>query len=352
MALVFADGFDHYQTADVLKKWTGLCASAAAPTDIGPEYARPPGGMGLFNYQAASRGVYKTFAATHVSFVCGFNVNFQSASATGAILGFFDSSSGTPGATYQISLKLDGSAHLQVFTGASTVLATSANTMSASTWYHVEIKATINNSTGTYEVRVNGSATGWIAAATGKNTRGQSANNYIDVVALEPAGSTAVTGQYVDDFYFLSSSAPNNDFLGPQKILAAFPAATGNYAQWTGNYATNFANVNETTADGDQTFNQSATANQIDSFVFDDVPAGTISAVQFCIEARQDAGAARTIAAFERAAAGPTDRVMTSQILAGSYLIYTDPRDVDPDTSAAWTATLFNSNEYGYKEIS
>jgi len=352
MALVFIDGFDHYSQADILKKWTGLTGSAVGTTatlDIRPEFARPPGGMGLFLAQGAVyRGVFKTFAATHTSFVAGFNVFFLNVATVSPFIAFYDSSSGAPAGTCQVGLRMDGTGHLQVVTGATTVLTTSTNTLSASTWYHIEVSMTINNSTGSYEVKVNGSSVGWIPATASKNTRGQSANNYIDIAALVYVS----VGAYFDDFYFLSSSAPNNTFVGPQKVLAAFPSGVGNYAQWTGNYAANYANVNELAGDGDQTFNQSATVAQVDSFIFDDMPAGTITAVQFAMEARQDAGAARTVAMIERAAAGPTDNALTSFILAGSYLYYLDPHDVDPDTTSAWTVALFNSNEYGVKLIS
>jgi hypothetical protein len=353
MALVFTDGFDHYVGADTLKKWTGLVASTAiGNVTVRPEWARPPGGMGI-NIADASvpRGIYKTFGATHTSFVAGFAVYFGTSapsSATAPMIAFYDSASGIS-TTYQLCLRTDAGGHLVIATGGSagTVLATSTNTFSADTWYHVEIKATINNTTGTYEVKVNGSSTNWIPAATGKNTRGQSANNYIDVVALETCGLTTTR---FDDFYFLSSASPNNDFLGPVKVQTAFPSGAGNYAQWSGNYASNFTNVQELAGDGDSTFNQSATAAQIDTFAFDDMPTGTIYAVQDVLYARQDAGAARTVRTKFRS--GPTDYSGTTFSMAGSYQYHLDPRDVDPATSSAYTVSNFNAQERGYELVS
>lgn len=351
MALVFCDGFDHYVGAtDMLKKWTGtINGTTVANNKTDPSYARPPGGMGYSCAEGTTnRGVYKTLTSTHATFVSGFAFLTTSTLGSSAIIwAVYDSTSGTPSGTAQLDIRGDGAGHLRLTRGGTT-LATSTNVLSASTWYFVEIKATIHNTTGAYEVRVNGSSTGWIPAATGANTRGQSSNNFCDVISVQ--SGNGISTCYIDDFYFLSGSAPNNDFLGPQKIVTLFPSGSGNYSQWTGNYAANYANVNELTGDGDSTFNQSATANQIDSFTFDDVPTGTIAAVQHTMMVRQDAGAARTIAPLQRSSS--TDYAGTTLSCAGSYQFLTDPRDTDPATSAAYTTANVNAAEFGYKLIS
>jgi hypothetical protein len=354
VSLVFCDGFDHYFLTDILKKWTNIGAGASISNmSIEPEYARPPGGMGFVHNNAnAGRYIYKTFSSTHASFVFGvaayFNTTVPTSTSVPMIM-FFDSSSAV-GTTYQLCLRFDAGAHLVVATGTSagTVLATSSNTFSANTWYHIEIKATIHNTTGTYEVRVNGSSTGWIPAATGKNTRGQTSNNYIDTIAIDSAGSGNAI--WFDDLYFLSSSAPNNDFLGPVKIVTSYPSGAGTYADWTGNFASNFTNVQEINGDSDTTFNQSATAAQKDTFSFDDLPAGTLYAVQDVMMARQDAGAARTIRSTFLSGSNTYNGSNLS--LAGSYQFLLEPRDQDPATGSAYTVSNFNAQERGYELVS
>jgi hypothetical protein len=352
MALVFADGFDHYLYRDILKKWTGQTSGTVGTSVIAADFARPPGGMGINLLEGSTaRGFYKTLSATHASFVCGFAINFTAGAPTNTSAPFWAvwDSSAAIGATAQLGLRGDAGGHLVLYSNTTgTILATSTNTFSGNVWYHIEIKATIHNTAGAYEVRVNGSSVGWIPAASSKNTRQHTTNAYIDSVGFMAPG---ITTAYLDDFYFLSSASPNNDFLGPIKVMTAFPAGAGNYAQWVGNFASNFTNTQELAGDGDNTFNQSATANQIDTFGFDDMPTGTIIAVQDVMMARQDAGAARVVRTKFRSGGG-SDYSGTSFNMAGSYQFHCDPRDVDPATSSAYTVTNFNAQERGYELVS
>jgi hypothetical protein len=350
MALIFCDGFDHYNAADIYKKWTGSISSPGIV--ISPMYARPPGGMGLGMSPSDNwRGIFKSLPAQYATFVSGFNINFGTYNtySTNPWWAVWDTTSGV-GTTPQLALNVDSTAHLKLTRG-STTLATSTNTFSQNTWYHVEIKATINSTTGVYEVRVNGSSTGWIPEATGQNTRGQSSNNWIDAVGLLTEYANVGVTLIHDDFYILDTTGSvANDFIGPQKIITVFPTGAGNSAQFTGSYASNFANVNETAGDGDVTVNQSSTAGHIDLFDFDNVPTGTISAIQHVIEARQDTGAARTLRAKTRISG--TNYNGTSVVLAGSHVFITEPVTLNPADSAAWEAADVNGAEFGYELVS
>jgi len=346
VALLFCDGFDHYDTGDILKKWTSASnwtpsASAIAP-GVFRSWARPPGGQGL-QLSATNQALIRVVpgSATPDTFIMGFYYRPTLLGGGGPICFVRD------GATEQLSIRLNASGQLIVSRNGTT-LATSTNTLAINTWYHIEWKATINNATGAYEVRVNGSSTGWIPAATGANTRA-TANNQITDFAI--GGTSGASTGYYDDFYILDTAGSTaNDFAGPQKVHTLYAAGPGNYAQWIGNYAANYANVNETIQDSDETFNQSSTAAQKDSFVFDDVPTGTVVAVQHVLVARQDAGAARTVRPIQRTSG--TDYAGKSFPMAGSYAFYLDPRSVDPATSTAWTASGVNGAEFGYELVS
>jgi hypothetical protein len=346
MAIVFMDGFDHYglhgsgmlfdepSTNHLqLKGWNN--GNAILNWEVYPAFARGGIGMGLANKNSGAY-IYRAVADA-TSYVVG--VAYQSIS--GFIAQKIIELTKSDG-TSLCDLRADGTGHL-VVTRAGTTLATSTNAMSLATWYYIEFKALVNSSTGTYEVRVDGTATNWIPAATGANT----GTGNIGRIYLEGGAAK----MYFDDLYIADTNAPNNDFLGPCKVSALRAAAPGNYAQWTGNGGVNFANVNDLPLpDGDTTFNQSATANQIDSHVFEDLPAsaGSVFAIQHCIYSKQDAGAQRTITAFQRS--GGTDYASANtKNTTASYAYYLDVKNVNPADAAAWDVADINGAEFGVK---
>jgi hypothetical protein len=346
MALIFGDSFSHYGTADLLKKWSSAGGSGARAivTDVAP-----PGAMASLSIASNNTPGYltKTLPSTYTTFVYGFWFYCSAATAINQIVHFLD------GATLHIALAMDATGHLQFIRNA-TVLATSANAMSATTWYHIEMKVTIGDAgdapSGRYQVKVDGSD--WIAdSGTGQDTR-NAGNANISVLKLFGAGN-AQPGIWVTDIYLLDTSgAVANDFLGPCRFHVLRPEGVGYSAQWTGNFADNFINVRDRHADGDATFNQDSTAGHIDAFEMTDVPAGTVHALQHVIEARRDAGAARVIRPITRI--GGTNYNGTSFTMAASHLFYCDPVSVSPATggATAWDDAEVDGAEFGYELVS
>jgi len=359
MAVLFMDGFDHYIGAadagvnDLVHKWTGwyLNGDGSANPDVfianqsatGFVYAR--GGLGqALVWNGNSRFIGKSVPAGS-TFTMGKAVRWAGnpSGSSVPLLGMVD------GTTVQVGVSTDGAGHLTVVRGGTT-LATSTNTVSGGIWYYVEFKATINSTTGVIELRVNGSSTGWVPSTGSLNTQ-NTGNATANVLGI---GQISAVQQVSDDVYMLDSTGSvNTTFLGPVRVAALDPAQAGNYSQWTPNGGTNFANVADGPApDGDNTFNQSSTAGQLDSYVYEDVPAtsGSVFAIQHNIYARQDAGAQRTIARLIRRSG--TDYVGSNQLTSTSYTYYLQVDETDPSTSSAWSIAGLNAAEFGVKLIS
>lgn len=347
MALGFIDGFDHYGPSNLFNKWTNFFGNNPS-AGIAPNYARGTG-QGLTFGTDNVFGIYKTvWPSGSATVTMGVAAYFGAVPATGGFIPllFMD------GTAEQCSVRGDGTGKLRVQRGA-TVLATSVNAISLNTWYYLEFQATISTTVGRYELRVNGTSVGWIPQSAANQNTQLTANAYATGVGLgAPNGSG--NANFYDDFYALDSSgAVNTTFLGDIRVAALRPQAAGNYAQWTSNGGPNFANVADNPwYDGDTTFNQSATANQIDSFVFDDLPAasGSVFGIQHVLWAKKDVGAARTFAALQRSSA--TDYVGTTQNAGTSYAMYLDVKETNPDTGLAWTVGGVNGAEWGYKILS
>jgi hypothetical protein len=293
----------------------------------------------------------KTLSAALTTFVVGawFRTGTMGAYS---IFNFMDSATPT---TEHCSVRYTATGAI-TFTRNGTVLATSTNLMALDTWYHIEAKVTIGDTTGDagtygkYEVRVNGSSVNWIPAAVDADTR-NGGNASIGSLRLGLGANSASLSNRFQDFYILDlTGASANDFLGPCRFAVLRPVGIGTTAEWTGNYADNFVNVADAAADGDYTFNQSSTAGQTDQFAMKDITAGTVHALQTVLMARQDAGVARTVRSIIRI--DGTDYTGVSFALTSTYAAYCDPLSVSPDTSAAWDDAEVNAAEFGYELVS
>jgi len=345
--LEWGDTFDHYQfntlsanfsTLPIATKWTGIDVDSPVLA-VSSEYARPgaAGGCGL--RVASSRWIYKTLPGGAQATRClAFWWNPQAANATNDLIiaAFLDST------TEQLSIRLNSSGRL-VVSRAGTALATSTNTFSSNTWYWIEFKATIHNTTGAYEVKVNGTSTNWIPAATGANTRGTGSNNSATGIRI---GNSSNVVQWYDDVVVA------DDFMGQVQGAFLRPAGPGNYAQWTPNSGSNDGAVRSPFPDADNSFNSSTTSGDKDTFAMEKLPSGgtpTILGVQHVILAKQDAGTQRTVRPKQRSSS--TDYSGTGVNTGTSYVYIVEAKPTNPATSAAWTKSGLEAAEFGYENV-
>ncbi len=339
--LEWMDGFDHYTkpanttfaTSDISKKWT---LGDGDDGNIGPIdalYAHTPGGQGIL---LNGRGIRKSLPSGQQASRCYAGwFKFTNALPSNAFLLFMDTNN------EQLSLRGDGAGHLLV-SRAGTTLFTSTNTVSVGVWYFIEFKATIHNTTGVYEVKVNGTSTNWIPQQTGANTRGTGSNNSANQAQYGLNGGPILN---LDDVWV------GDDFPGQGRIFTARPAAVGNSSAWASSYGTNWGAVGDILPDGDTTFVQDSTSGHIDLHIFDELPvgSGTIVGIQHNLWARQDTGAQRQIRPKIRS--GGTNYSGASVNTGGSYTDFTEAVNNDPNTSAAWTVSGFNAAEFGYELV-
>lgn len=349
MALIFCDGFDWYQgafqqstgiTGSMALRWTGYYGNNTASGGTSPAAARSSGQGLLITRGGNDGGVYKSFGANYVSGLLGFAWQSSTAPTNRTIATIFD------GTTEQISLRTNASS-VPTITRNGTVLATGSTVLSAGAWYYFELKFTINNTTGVVELKLNGASE--IASTGSLNTR-NTANTQWNGVGCYVSGSG---NSYFDDLYVLNTATgTNTDFLGPIQVVARYPSANGNYAQWTPNGGTNMGSVSEPYQDGNTSFNQSSTANQIDTFEMQNLPAaaGSVYALAHHLVAAQDGGAARTIRPKYRISS--TDYSGASVNTGASYQMHTEYKDASPATSSPWTVSEVNGMETGYELVS
>ena len=348
MALLFMDSFDHYATADILPKWTGYSSAVwGINTTNGRHSSRS------LRSSTAGSVLYKTVAASGAVAICGFGYRISALATTHKIIGFYDSIATKD----QVYIQLNSNGSIAAYrgsastgstpnVGAGTLLGTSAvGVITAATYHHIETKVLLSDTVGTVTVNVNG-----VAALT-LTTQDTSTGTLVwDTIWMHTNGGGNADW---DDLWVCDSTGatPWNDFLGDARIDSVFPTGAGASTGWTPLSSTNVSNVDETTPDGDTTYNHTTTPTATDTFVVGDspVPGATVLGVQSCVNIKKMDAGTGTFATVTRHSG--TDYVGTTQALTTSYTYYFNLAQVNPGTSAAWTESNFNAAEFGYSRI-
>lgn len=338
MAIVGMDGLDHLQMDQASgqigrKLWVTDAGGSAA--DWGETYGRFGGGGQYLTNRILSGYAPFSGATALIGFAYKTGASFTNGNN---ILKMFNAT----GATEQWTLQVSGSGNLIATRWFNNTLATSTNTLSTNTWYHIGVKVlTADGTSGTFEVQVNGSNSGWINASSLDTKNATDAT----VGYFSFGGSGGDT--YLDDVY----CADSGSLLGDVRIVTLYPSADGYHTDWSlGSGSVHSALVDDPTStdDTDDNYIYTSTLNEIDTFEFQDLPAGTIHATQLCITARKTDAVSRGIKHVYRISSsdylGSTER-----LLGTTYTAPSEIRETSPATSVAWTQSEINGAQFGVK---
>lgn len=334
--LIFADGFDHYATADLPKKsWT----LAGAPTIVS---AGRRGGGALQSSNSSSQTATRVLPANTSALVVGAAISCTTQSSISSdyeLIAFVD------GTTTQVAIRLTASGRLAIYVG-STLVAAAARPFILGGFQYIELKASIHNTTGAYELRVNGET---LMSASGINTRA-TANNYANGVRFGTTAGNFLL-QTTDDVYCCDTTgAVNNNFLGDVRVDTLLANGAGSNAAFTSSSGgANYTNVDEA-APNTTDYNSSSTLNAIDSYVMTDLSAlasDTIFAVQASVAVLKDDAGTRSIGVVAKS--GGTTTVGGNVALSTGYSFASTVLETDPNTGTAWTEASVNALEVGVK---
>ena len=335
MALLFMDGFDHYSFNEITHKWTARESSSVYGNDIKLTSGRRGGGALLVG---SSGGLYKSVPA-RATFILGVAIYPVTMPSTGGGQPLFELRDGS---TQQLYVFIDTAAKLRVYRGGGVLLATSDDPLPIATWSYVEFKATIDNTVGVYELRVNGLP--WLSAS-GVDTQ-NSANSFANYACLGISGANDAN-VYYDDYYLCDTSgAANNDFLGDVRIDVLAPNGPGTYQDWEPSTGTDHAALVDETSPNTTDYLTGTSPGAKETLTLGDLPAqGSVVAVQVCnYLAKTDAGSAK---ARNLIRSGTTDAYGPEAALSTSYVYNRSVHETDPATGAAWSTAAVNALEVG-----
>lgn len=338
MALRFIDGFDHYSIpSQIPLKYTSYNDSGGS-SGITTMTGRRSGSTALL-FRISSDFVGLTFDPQS-TWIIGFGL-YMLSTETAELMRFTDSDG-----TIQAAVSIGNDGTIRVHRGSyssGTLLATSSNSLPILTWNFIEVKLTIADSGGNFEVRVNEST--WI------NFSGDTkqSSTLATAVRLQVWGRSSDNA--IDDLYVCDSTGSiNNNFLGDVRVDTVRPIGAGNYSEFSKQgSASNWDNLDDTTIDSDSTYNYSNTVGQRDTLDCGNLPAitGSIFGVQVNMAARKDDAGGRTLRSLTRVSS--TDYEGASQNVGTDYRVYRQVIEQNPNTTAAWTESEINTAEFGYK---
>jgi len=347
MTLVMQEGFDNVSTIALLgaKGWTSVTSSGGGGAGINSLIAGRISGQAIrvastSGGPASAGSMTVSLPSAASAFVVGFAFRKSGNVASAATVARLRAST-----TNTFNIALDTGGHLLIQNSSGTTIATGTTALNNNVWYYIEAKVVINGASGSVTVHLNGSSE--IATTTG-NFGSTGADSLQFLATLD------ILNFDYDDLYVLTTGvAPNNDFLGDVTVETIYPTADGAHTDWTPDTGTaHFSRVNEhsgTFPDDDTSFVQASTVGNRDSYTFNSlsVLSASVFAVRTNLYARKDDAGTRKIAAVVRRAGVDYDGADAS--LSTGYSFFTEIRETDPSTSAAWTVGGVNNAEFGVK---
>ncbi len=331
MTLLFMDGC---QGGDTASKWDS--GSSGTRVTSTPRFT---GAAAIGNVTAT-----KSFTAASEIFVAA--AIYWSAASTNTWIAI----KGDTGATTHLTIvrnSTSGFLELRRGTNAGTLLATGTTVIPLTAWTQLQVRATIADSGGVCQIRLNGSSTNEIDY-TG-DTKNAGTNTTIDQIGV----STSSAAYLLTDVAILNTSgSANNTWPGDVRVYTLSPSGNGNTSQGTNsatsNSTNNYQSVDELPYSSTD-YVGVTTAGNGDSYAMSDLPAGvtTVLAAQVNINvAKSDAGAKSV---KRRIRSGGTTYAGSAVLLGTSYVTVSEVLENDPATSAAWTPTNVNAAEVGFE---
>jgi hypothetical protein len=327
--MLLIESFDTYATGNYTGKWASMAGTIGA---VGRE-----GTNGLTH---TTSSFMQKAVSNKQTLIVGIAIKLDSTKGWN-LIEFRDST------TVQLGLYTDASNQIIIKRGTTT-LENTGYAIPTDTWIYLEFKGTIDNSSGSYELRINGDTK---ASDSGIDTQ-QTGNAFANSVVFLFSGIGA-SNHYLDDIYIFDDSGSFcNNFVGDVHVEAIFPDGAGYVTDWVANPdVDNYLNVDETDPDGDTTFVATSGVGFMDSYEFGSLVAlsGSVYGLQVNTWAKKDDVGSRTLNVITR----PTSTTYSGATpisLGNTYGYSVFHFESNPETATYWTIAEINAAEFGIKE--
>jgi len=239
-----------------------------------------------------------------------------------------------------------GTAKLEAYVGASTLVATGVGTLQVNSWYSLEYHIVIGLG-GSITCKIDG-----ITDLTYSGNTIVSSVSTIDNIGFGKTGTSGSTSRYDDIALNDTTGGVDNSWTGDGKVVMIRPTAAGDVTQLTPSAGANWECVDETPPN--QTDNvSSATAGQYDLYNCGTITLAAnevINRILVTARARENSATGDSIALGVKT--GGTEFFGSNQAVTTVYSYYAgSDLTTNPDTAAAWAQADIDALQVGVKVI-
>lgn len=253
----------------------------------------------------------------------------------------------SPNGNINIDIRQDATAGKFQLRRNGTVLGTGTTTYATGVWYFMEFHLVIHDTTGVYEMRINGQTE--IAAATSQDTRADAGANGDKCDRLLIGGDS---NQFFDDIMVNDTTGSfNTSWVGDQRISVYIPNAAGDSTGLTRggtDSGSNYGQVDERPPNDvtDYVYGTDTTSKDLYN-IPNTSGVSDVSGVKLYLRAQKSDAGSGNIAHLIKS--GSTEDVGSDVGLSTSWAAYAKLYDHDPTDSAVWSASKINALQIGAK---
>ena len=338
MAILFCDGFDHYGTAHITKKWSGFDDATGQISIFGAGRAQLVGTAGALRVQCtgvSDARVWRDLGGSYADLALGFALWTNKGGPQTRFLQV--GLSGSP----QFYLKVGSDLRLELLDSDKNVLTSSSNTFLQERWQYVEVDVSYTSAcNGNVTVRVD--ETDWISGSYTVASKGGG----WDLVELQDSSAASGYNQF-DDLYVTDGS-----LLGNLYIEGIHPYGEGTFSEWTPSGSDpNYVHVNESAPDDDNTYVAASAAGKRDSYDYQNIASllgsASIAAVAAWYYTRLETSGSASLVPLVVDGAGSTYSGSSLAVTSTSYLYSGHFWEQNPATGAAWEPSELDTSEFG-----
>lgn len=327
MALIHADGFDHYGTN------TAFASDLYTFVNGGQFIAAAPGMTGTGSYRGSNCHIIHNFSLRPTPIIVGCRLSLSNL-ANGTFVAITTGSYTGPG--FYCYFGTAGEVIVGNFRLGVTYGTSATGVYAPSSAFYLEMRlAPSTTGTGTIQVRVNNQV---VINISGLTTAAQ--------YAAFVNGAENNAAWDMDDLYVCDNSGPqNNTFLGDRQMITTYGTSdeVGNTWSLVGG-ATGFGII-DNNPPVDAQYIQGATAGDVSAFTHGQVATTAVSiaaAVMFARCSKSDAGVATMGVGLESNGFTDYDTAIAPSVGFG---LYKRILELDPDGDIPWTYPKFNASK-------